>query len=1687
MIGRARFRIFLFGLILAVVASVQAAPDNKGTEFNFSFQNNYENSSNLSLHIASDKNTQGVVEIPGLGFSEAFFVQANQVTEITIPSAAQALPKNGKADLGILVTALDEVTVSGFNLQQYTSDAFLVLPSDVLGNEYIVLGYFGHRSGLYPSEAAIVATVDNTTVEIIPSRDIESDKPAGQPFTVSLNRNEVYQFSSQDDLTGSYIRSTAPVAVMSGAVCSNVPRGGLWCDHLSEMMIPLSAWGRSYLTVPLASKERDVVRILASENNTEVRINGSLITTLNRWEFHETVLTERAHIEASAPIMVSQYAIGGVAGDPFMAILPANEQFLSSYIFSTPGTGFERYNYVNVVIPGGTAIASLQLDGVLVDPALFSPIGAGIYEGAQIPVTPGNHLIKADEPFGLMVYGFNLFDSYGYPGGMSLAANNPLEDPFAPNASPFKHIGFSFHGMATDSEDTNVNGILDAGEDLNGNGFIDRRTEDVNGNDILDAGEDLNGNGLLDTDRGIWRVQLLPDAVNLSLDFLDFIAGQSPTANFTLSLVDNTQLGLGTLRITDLAGNETDVSISIPSSAALTDLHVITTVSGDRIEVDQSSFTHPPSRISIESDKTVIEWQFETFLANHIEDLAYEVILKDPTPGERRLVTQKVELNYLDINEQRVYSDLGPQYVDVTAPVFSLAASTDMQNYGSNTPVELTAVINNQGTYAGNTSLELIVEDSNGVFVSGFGANLLTSIAPGASHNESATWNTGRLIVGHYQLRAILRSQEAGHEGEVINEAIKAFAIVTSTVGIPQTSVNLTVGYDLGGAFVQKLFYNTDDLVQIEHRITNLTVNAYLAHAEVKTEVVNSSGHSIFSKETALNSLAPGTVSDIYVSVPLMSATPGTYSVQSTVIDIGTSAIIASGAAQFSVQQNVAQSIQGTVKVESGELLLQDDQRCTHTVNNFSAFDLDNVKLQLSLIRLDTKEEIHSEDRVITLAAGETRAITHIEPTVDLTSGEYLCVLRTEVDGEYQTLNLGVFNLYNLIADSGSDQTALVGETVTLNGANSRDAFNMPLSYQWSFTTTPDNSSTALSDATAAQPHFIVDQQGIYTLQLIVSNGTDESKPKRVSIVVDNRKAVANAGLDQSVQINDLVTLDGSNSSDLDGDTLGFNWKIVQQPAGSSAELSSLHIVNPTITIDVEGIYIAELTVDDGFEVSDPDQVLLNVGNVPSVANAGADLAAQLNDRITLDGSGSHDANGDLLSYQWRFVGRPVGSSATLLTQLGVKPSFTVDVAGEYVIELTTWDGLERSDPDTVTVTVGNSTPVANAGADLPANVGQTIILNGGESSDLNGDALSYRWSLLGRPGESIAQLSNPYTETPQFYVDKQGDYILQLIVNDGTVDSSPDITIVRVGNVKPIAYASLDSEGELFTGDEVFLGGYGYDPDGDPITYQWRFSNAPSGSAALLQNADSSYSSFTLDQPGTYVVQLMVNDGQLDSSPTSVFVQGVQACVENFAIRPKSGKVQLTWTYDPNTESYGILRSIDIDGPYSQIAETNSEYATYLDSGLTNGETYYYRIERSLQASSSGEYCEYNDGYGEYFDDYFGGGYSDSQDDICLELTDPGDRLEYGCPVSTCIQQCQSQVLASMPSYRVRMAYVPDLHGMTETQAIESLTLKRLVIGEVTTQRTTAVPPGQVIQQNAPRKSVLPQGTAVDIVLSTR
>ena len=101
---------------------------------------------------------------------------------------------------------------------------------------------------------------------------------------------------------------------------------------------------------------------------------------------------------------------------------------------------------------------------------------------------------------------------------------------------------------------------------------------------------------------------------------------------------------------------------------------------------------------------------------------------------------------------------------------------------------------------------------------------------------------------------------------------------------------------------------------------------------------------------------------------------------------------------------------------------------------------------------------------------------------------------------------------------------------------------------------------------------------------------------------------------------------------------------------------------------------------------------------------------------------------------------------------------------------------------------------------------------------------------------------------SPTFTVDLAGDYVVQLIVNDGTVNSAPDSVIITTNNVAPVADAGPDQGGKA-PGSLVTLNGSGSsDANGDPLTYSWSLSK-PTGSAAILANPTSVSPTFTVDR----------------------------------------------------------------------------------------------------------------------------------------------------------------------------------------------------------------------------------------------
>jgi len=195
--------------------------------------------------------------------------------------------------------------------------------------------------------------------------------------------------------------------------------------------------------------------------------------------------------------------------------------------------------------------------------------------------------------------------------------------------------------------------------------------------------------------------------------------------------------------------------------------------------------------------------------------------------------------------------------------------------------------------------------------------------------------------------------------------------------------------------------------------------------------------------------------------------------------------------------------------------------------------------------------------------------------------------------------------------------------------------------------------------------------------------------------------------------------------------------------------------------------------------------------NTSPVASAGSTQNVTTGTLVTLNGSGSSDANGDPLTYSWTLTSKPASSTATLTGATSAVPTFTADLVGIYVASLVVNDGKVNSTAATVTITanVSNAAPVANAGPAQNVTTGTLVTLNGSTSSDANGDPLTYNWTLTSKPASSTATLTGATSAAPTFTADLVGIYVASLVVNDGKVNSTASTVTVTATLISSAAH----------------------------------------------------------------------------------------------------------------------------------------------------------------------------------------------------------------------------------------------------------------------------------------------------------
>ncbi len=196
--------------------------------------------------------------------------------------------------------------------------------------------------------------------------------------------------------------------------------------------------------------------------------------------------------------------------------------------------------------------------------------------------------------------------------------------------------------------------------------------------------------------------------------------------------------------------------------------------------------------------------------------------------------------------------------------------------------------------------------------------------------------------------------------------------------------------------------------------------------------------------------------------------------------------------------------------------------------------------------------------------------------------------------------------------------------------------------------------------------------------------------------------------------------------------------------------------------------------------------------------------------------------------------------------------------------------------PDPVIPPVNNA-PSANAGNEQTAIQYQTVSLSADNSSDPDGDTLTYAWEIDSKPTDSTVELTKTAISNISFTPDLAGEYSFSLTVNDGNIDSPVDTVTITVekANTIPVAEVSIQANGIYTLGQEAVI--YGNfsddDDDNDSVFYTWILISQPANSDLSDVVSDKSYLAFAPDTAGDYVAQLIVNDGTDDSLPVTVSV----------------------------------------------------------------------------------------------------------------------------------------------------------------------------------------------------------------------
>lgn len=385
------------------------------------------------------------------------------------------------------------------------------------------------------------------------------------------------------------------------------------------------------------------------------------------------------------------------------------------------------------------------------------------------------------------------------------------------------------------------------------------------------------------------------------------------------------------------------------------------------------------------------------------------------------------------------------------------------------------------------------------------------------------------------------------------------------------------------------------------------------------------------------------------------------------------------------------------------------------------------------------------------------------------------------------------------------------------------------------------------------------------------------SKPQlfKLTVKVHPDSPVANAG--RAIFSNPKqIQLDGSASADPKGQTLKYEWVLLEGP-DTTIPLQKNTDQKPTIILRKVGVYKFRLVVDSGTKKSPPAFTTVTINNIKPFAHAGFAFATVVGQEAVLDGSRSDDSNGekDTLTYAWK---TEVGESVSLTGADSAQPKFTPTKPGAYQFSLIVTDsGKLQSEPATVWVVVYDPTqkvypPHAQIAAPVRVAVGQELTLDGKRSRGFSGTALTFTWIIEEGPEKTV--LLSGDKDTASFKAQKVGNYLIRLVVKEGDLSSPPTHHWIQVVSSaeQEVPVAKTKTGYGVWETSVTLDGSQSTSPQGAEVTLRWSQVEGP---AVDLEKSDTLTPSFFVLNDGTYRFRLVIQlkDG-VESLPSDLVIR---------------------------------------------------------------------------------------------------------------------------------------------------------------------------------------------------------------------